>query len=264
MGFPVDNIGKPGHCTGCGRGPTDDVRASIVHGEWTCDWCLHREARTQGALTIYNNLVHARRALFPATSSWRYLNQGQCMDGGAWMNDALQLKVIESVALENDLMDDFQRPGRSRSDKERLAMRPVVEASEEHGLALVVRSLAGVEFYRYPLVSVTDVAEHAKAAEAALDAIMTFHRNMGWEWWHHVSVSRYDGQVPEWRQLVYVKEQFITKARYAYQVFPPAEHYVNRAQVLHLWASLELKHGIAGGVLPVFDGLLPTDGKRTI
>lgn len=57
--------------------------------------------------------------------------------------------------------------------------------------------------------------------------------------WLHVSASR-NGQLPSWSDLREMKDVFIGRDRYAYQVLPPPSHYVNfHPNVLHLWACLD-------------------------
>ena len=57
--------------------------------------------------------------------------------------------------------------------------------------------------------------------------------------WLHVSASR-NGQLPSWSDLREVKDVFIGRDRYAFQVLPPPSHYVNfHPHVLHLWACLD-------------------------
>jgi len=57
--------------------------------------------------------------------------------------------------------------------------------------------------------------------------------------WLHVSVSGLRGRFPEWEELKRVKHDFIGDDRWAYQVFPPIEQYVNDvANVLHLFAPV--------------------------
>lgn len=57
--------------------------------------------------------------------------------------------------------------------------------------------------------------------------------------WIHLSCS-HAARMPRWRELVEVKELFVGKDRYAYQVIPPADRYVNiDPRVLHLWVCLD-------------------------
>jgi hypothetical protein len=56
--------------------------------------------------------------------------------------------------------------------------------------------------------------------------------------WMHISCSRGD-RLPSWDDLRFAKATFAGEARYAYQVFPPAEKHINiHAFTLHLWVPL--------------------------
>jgi|WetSurMetagenome_2_1015567.scaffolds.fasta_scaffold529384_2 hypothetical protein len=57
--------------------------------------------------------------------------------------------------------------------------------------------------------------------------------------WLHASMSKRQ-QLPSWSDVREVKDLFIGRDRYAYQVLPPPSHYVNfHPNVLHLWACLD-------------------------
>lgn len=57
--------------------------------------------------------------------------------------------------------------------------------------------------------------------------------------WLHLSCS-HQARIPTWRELREVKDVFIGRDRYAYQVLPPDAHYVNiNPRVLHLWHCLD-------------------------
>lgn len=57
--------------------------------------------------------------------------------------------------------------------------------------------------------------------------------------WLHVSMSR-KNQLPSWGDVRAVKDLFVGRDRYAYQVLPPPSHYVNfHPNVLHLWSCLD-------------------------
>ena len=58
-------------------------------------------------------------------------------------------------------------------------------------------------------------------------------------WWLHASVSRTDMKLPTYADLKHLKHFTIGDDRTAYQVFPPADHHINLAEVLHLWHRLE-------------------------
>lgn len=56
--------------------------------------------------------------------------------------------------------------------------------------------------------------------------------------WMHVSLSRAD-RLPSFDDLKFAKSVFVGDQRYAYQVFPPTEKYINiHPFVLHLWSPL--------------------------
>jgi hypothetical protein len=56
--------------------------------------------------------------------------------------------------------------------------------------------------------------------------------------WMHISCSRKD-RLPSFDDLKFAKSTFAGDGRYAYQVFPPADKYVNiHPFSLHLWAPL--------------------------
>lgn len=57
--------------------------------------------------------------------------------------------------------------------------------------------------------------------------------------WLHVSCSK-PNRLPDWDDLVLVKETFIGRERMAIQVIPPRSKYVNdHPYVLHLWCCLD-------------------------
>lgn len=74
--------------------------------------------------------------------------------------------------------------------------------------------------------------------------------------WLHISMAHRKRMptVDEFRQM---KDDFIGPNRYAYQIFPPEDRYVNQhPYCLHLW------HCLAGDPLPEFSGLV--NGARTL
>lgn len=75
--------------------------------------------------------------------------------------------------------------------------------------------------------------------------------------WLHVSVSHRNGWPPNRNHMARVKEVFVGPDRYAYEVWPPADRYVNIGEVLHLWAPVDHQP------LPEFSHVLP-DGRRTV
>ncbi len=66
--------------------------------------------------------------------------------------------------------------------------------------------------------------------------------------WLHVSLTRPGGKtIPDYQDLVEVKDAFFGPNRAAYQVFPKrSEHYNAHPKCLHLWGCLD------GDVLPDF------------
>jgi hypothetical protein len=63
--------------------------------------------------------------------------------------------------------------------------------------------------------------------------------------WMHISVSRPD-RLPSWDDLKFVKEVF-ARDRYAYQVLPPPERYIN----IHPFA-LHMRVPLTGNPFPDF------------
>jgi hypothetical protein len=77
--------------------------------------------------------------------------------------------------------------------------------------------------------------------------------------WLHVSVSKPNRQkMPTYDDVQTARKLFIGEHRECYQVFPPAERYVNVNPVLHLWTCLDEPKG----VLPQFDGMLRINGEK--
>lgn len=74
--------------------------------------------------------------------------------------------------------------------------------------------------------------------------------------WLHLSAS-HESRLPRWRELKEIKEIFIGPNRYAYQVFPPEDKYVNlHPRTLHMF------HCLDGPQLPEFSGVI--GGCRTL
>jgi hypothetical protein len=72
-----------------------------------------------------------------------------------------------------------------------------------------------------------------------LMVILTARREQDGRRWLHLSCS-HQRRTPTWVELREVKDIFFGPDRYAYQVLPPASHYVNiNARVLHLWHCLD-------------------------
>lgn len=58
--------------------------------------------------------------------------------------------------------------------------------------------------------------------------------------WEHVSVSVQGmSELPLWGEMCHVKRLFWLPTEAAFQFHPPAESYVNNAEVLHLWRPTE-------------------------
>ena len=58
--------------------------------------------------------------------------------------------------------------------------------------------------------------------------------------WRHALVSRVDGLIPEYRDLMLLKKLCVGDHHYAYQVFPTPEDHIDFSkltgvEVLHLW-----------------------------
>jgi hypothetical protein len=69
--------------------------------------------------------------------------------------------------------------------------------------------------------------------------------------WLHTSISRVDGKLPTYENLMTLKKYCIGEHRTALQVFPPKNKHINIAgklgtEVLHLWCCLD------GDVTPDF------------
>jgi len=75
--------------------------------------------------------------------------------------------------------------------------------------------------------------------------------------WLHLSMS-YQSRLPRWPELVAAKEALLGVDRYAVQVCPPRDRYVNiQPNVAHLFAPVDAYP------LPEFSGVRP-DGTRTL
>jgi hypothetical protein len=69
--------------------------------------------------------------------------------------------------------------------------------------------------------------------------ILSGNRETDGRRWLHVSCS-YRNRLPTWDDLRAVKDAFVGPDRYACQVFPPRDRYVNIGPfVLHLWSPLD-------------------------
>lgn len=91
------------------------------------------------------------------------------------------------------------------------------------------------------------------ARSNGMRVIVTCDRHEPSGWWMHVSCSM-PNRLPNWDEYRAVKELFVGRERFAYQVLPPAKEYVNiHPNVLHMFCPL------AGPQLPDF-----TRGVKTI
>lgn len=94
----------------------------------------------------------------------------------------------------------------------------------------------------------TDGARYRRLDVLRLTAIFSLAREVDGRRWLHLSVA-HERRFPSWEELVDTKRQFVGD-RYAYQVFPTEERYVNRHQYcLHLFSCLDVLEGM---VLPDF------------
>lgn len=93
--------------------------------------------------------------------------------------------------------------------------------------------------------------------EGGLRVILSGNRERDGRRWLHASCSR-PSRLPSWEDLTLMREAFLPMDRYAYQVFPPPELYVNiHPRCLHLWCPLD-----GGPPLPEFSSVL--GGRRSI
>jgi len=98
---------------------------------------------------------------------------------------------------------------------------------------------------------------HAFQHSNGLRVIIDCSRKEDDKFWVHVSLSR-KSWTPTYDDLRMVKRDFLGD-RYAYQVFPPEETFVNiHNHCLHLWSLAEGD----GQVLPEFSGTI--DGVHSI
>ncbi len=72
-----------------------------------------------------------------------------------------------------------------------------------------------------------------------LVAICTFSRELDGRTWQHLSFS-HSKRMPEWQELVDVKELFMGIESKAIQVFPPRSEWISiHPYCLHLWRCLD-------------------------
>jgi hypothetical protein len=91
---------------------------------------------------------------------------------------------------------------------------------------------------------VEDGWDGAMFRRGSIQVIISLDLHDDHELWIHVSACGRTGQnkfcLPSWEELKRVKHDFIGEDRWAYQVLPPPEDYVNQhAYVLHLFARFE-------------------------
>jgi hypothetical protein len=241
-------------CRGCGTDLKPDDPEQLPHyvyGQALCRDCHILGARTQGANILHDQLLYARRHAFDR--GWECMAQGS--DGAAWRHSRRGLLVIEGIAFEHD--SALQDPEHARHI---LAGYPTV-GKTDYGHVAVLLTLDGEEeIARFRLEDIPDDADLLTLQPESMDllrAATAFNHEHGWTLWHHVSVSKGGGKtapIPSYEELAWVRDQFITRERESYQIFPPASRYVNiHPGVLHLWHCLEAGND-AGRVLPAFDG----------
>ena len=93
--------------------------------------------------------------------------------------------------------------------------------------------------------------------ESGLAVILSGDREDDGRRWLHVSCSR-PSRLPSWEDVKLMRAAFLPPDRYAYQVFPPPDKWVNiNPNVLHLWCPLD-----GGPPLPEFSSVL--GGRRSI
>lgn len=93
--------------------------------------------------------------------------------------------------------------------------------------------------------------------ESGLVVILSGAREMDGKRWLHVSCSR-SSRLPSWEDMRLMKDTFIGPDRYAVQVLPPRDRYVNiGAFVLHLFSPVD-----GPWPLPEFSGVVA--GRRTL
>lgn len=74
---------------------------------------------------------------------------------------------------------------------------------------------------------------------SGLTVIWSVDREADGRAWLHASMAG-PGRVPTWDELKFLKAWLVSDDRYAYQVLPRADKYVNvNPHVLHLWAVVD-------------------------
>lgn len=75
--------------------------------------------------------------------------------------------------------------------------------------------------------------------QRGLRVIFTVEGREDGKWWLHVSASRRDGTLPDYYDMLDVKNIFIGPDRQALQIYPKRSHHVNMGEVQHLWCALD-------------------------
>ncbi len=104
----------------------------------------------------------------------------------------------------------------------------------------------------HPALSVIMQSDDGYAAEMfPLKFIVSQAKEQDGKIWLHASVSRVDGLLPTYDNLISLKKYCVGEHRTALQIFPPKEKHINISaktgvEVLHLWSCLD------GDVTPDF------------
>lgn len=237
-GYPLEDRGKEGHCSTCGRTLDSDVFAPLVasgiHVEaGQCPECRVTQARQEFIGRYFDALLYGRRGTFSRTLWGDPIESSDT--GAVWASKPLgtgaRVHVIESVVLY-------------RTRDERAEWRDLVtlrEEGTEFGPVWILRYLTGNIHARKPTLdqALAEAFQHYEAA--------------GFQVWHHVSVTVNAQRVPSYEEMAFVKEQFIGAEREAYSVWAPKDRHVSiHDYCLHLWHCLSLAAGPKGEVLPNF------------
>lgn len=63
-----------------------------------------------------------------------------------------------------------------------------------------------------------------------------------WSWgagWEHVSVAPFNGRIPTWEDMCFLKDMFWGDDQWVVEFHPPASEYVNNMEnCLHLWRPI--------------------------
>jgi hypothetical protein len=253
LGLDPKRLDDPRNCRSCGR-PVEIYRP-VAGPSVLCAWCERTESRTLYAGYLHNQLIHARRNTF-RSREWTCTASGA--DGSAWRNDSRGLMVVEGLGLEHRDRDTM-----ADTVEATLALPPTVERSAGDRFNVLVRSRAGQVVYQANLDATPElVALDAEGmatvrpdGAAIRDAILSWHRAAGWEWWHHLAItSTSKARALAAGDVLFAKQQFVTPEREAYQVFPATAHVQpDHPEVVHLWHTLEPDAGDYGRITPDFD-----------